>query len=83
MNDVIYERYKELACAVIQQIVDDYINLDKSDMWLMLSLEHCVMFDYVDLDYQYIYEKSIDLKKKLKEKKIKRRKKDRRRTLNG
>lgn len=63
-DDIIHEKYRELACAVIHQAVRDYLD-DKTEnadyklySWIMSSS----YFDYLDIDREYFYIKALHLK---------------------
>lgn len=70
-DKVIHERYRQLACAVIEQLINDWLDKeDASDYSLYKAMQDCDWFDYLDLDREYLYVKVLDLKKK-KRKKVK------------
>ena len=62
-DDVIHERYRELACASIEQGINDY--LDGTDtIWEFEKwVNESVMFDYLDLDRVWILERVKYLKR--------------------
>ena len=64
MEDVITEKYRELACASIAQGINDWLQDKKaSDYDLYKWLYECTWFDYLDLDREYFYVRVIRLKR--------------------
>lgn len=65
-DEVIYMRYRELACAVIKQAVDDWLKHDQSDYALYLWIMNCEYFDHLNIDREYFYVKCLKLKESKK-----------------
>lgn len=64
-DELIHEKYKELACAVIQQVVEDFLKDYKMDNYAFYKwCMECDYFDYLDLDREYFYVKVLKLKEK-------------------
>lgn len=62
-DKIIHERYRELAVAIIQRQIDDYLADEKyTDYKLYKWMMHCEWFDYLGLDAEYVYVKCISLK---------------------
>ena len=65
MDDVIHERYRELACASIVAGINEWLQDDEaSDYKLYKWLNECTWFDYLELDREYFYVKILKLKRK-------------------
>lgn len=63
MDEVIMERYRELACASILQGINDWLqDEDASDYQLYKWLNDCTWFDYLELDREYFYVKILKLR---------------------
>lgn len=64
-DDVIHTKYRELACSIILQTTEDFLN-DKfvDDYHFYKWIADCSYFDYLDLDREYFYVKVLKLKKK-------------------
>ena len=70
-DKVIHERYRQLACAVIEQLINDWLDKDgASEYALYKAMQNCDWFDYLNLDREYLYVKVLELKKQ-KRKKVK------------
>ena len=64
-DEVIYERYRELACAVIAQGINDWLHDDNATEYALYKFfKNCIFFDYLDLDREYFYAQVVKLKKK-------------------
>ena len=63
-EDIIHERYRELACASIQQGINDWLRSNKSPYVLYKWLNECDWFDFLNLDREYFYVKVLELKEK-------------------
>lgn len=64
MDDVIMDRYKELACASIIQGINDWLqDKESTDYDLYKWLNDCTWFDYLNLDREYFYVRIIRLKR--------------------
>ena len=68
-DGVIHLRYRELACASIQQGINDWLG-DKyaTDYDLYKWLQDCEWFDYLQIDRDYVFVKIIKLKRQGKKK---------------
>lgn len=65
MDNVLSERYRELACASIEQGINDWLgNKLADDYELYKWLQDCIWFDYLGLDREYFYVKVLKMKKK-------------------
>ena len=65
MEEVIYERYKELACAIIAQGINDWLKKpDATEYSLYKFINNCTMFNYLDLDREYVFTQVLKLKEK-------------------
>lgn len=66
MDDkVIHERYRELACASIQQGINDWLgSSNATDYGLYKWLQECEWFDLLGLDREYFYVRVLKLKEK-------------------
>lgn len=73
MNDIIIQRYKELACAIVEQEINDF--LKGVNVYYGTTIEQaenifynfCTTnrwFDYLDLDGEYLYVKVLKMKEK-------------------
>ena len=73
VNDVIYTRYKELACASIELAVKDFIESETmSDYSFYCWVMDCDYFNFLNIDREYFYVKCLKLKEANKNKKYKR-----------
>ena len=64
-DEVIYRRYRELACSIIAQGVNDWLrSKGKTEYSLYHWIENCPWFDYLNLDREYFYVKVLNLKEK-------------------
>ena len=61
-DEIIYMRYRELACEVIRQAVYDCLKNGQSDYVLYSWIMKCDYFDYLGLDREYFYVKCLKLK---------------------
>ena len=70
---IIHERYRELAVAIIQRQIDDYLSQgDKySDYSLYKWMMHCEWFNYLGIDPEYVYVKCVALKENHKKRRKK------------
>lgn len=59
----IHERYRELACAAIEQGINDYLCGRDEEWQLEEWVGESVMFDYLDLDRVWILERVKYLKR--------------------
>lgn len=64
MDDVIINKYRELACASIVQGINDWLSDKKATEqelydWLM----ECDWFDYLNLDREYFYVRILRMKR--------------------
>lgn len=64
MDDVIINKYRELACASIVQGINDWLSDKKATEqelydWLM----ECDWFDYLDLDREYFFVRILRMKR--------------------
>lgn len=62
-DELIYEKYHEIACAAIKQAVDDYARHNLMDdyefyKWCM----QCGYFELLDIDRERFYAKALKLK---------------------
>ena len=62
---IIHERYRELACMVIQQAIEDYVNSDiitDDDFyrWVMT----CDYFNHLRVDKERIYARAVKIKER-------------------
>lgn len=65
MDNVLSERYRELACACIEQGINDWLgNKLADDYELYKWLQDCTWFDYLGLDREYFYVKVLKMKRK-------------------
>ena len=66
-------RYKELACAVIEQAVQDFVESETmSDYSFYKWVMECDYFNFLNIDREYFYVKCLKLKERQGEKKFKR-----------
>ena len=63
-DKVIHERYRELACASIQQGINDWLQNDAEPYVLYKWLNECDWFDLLGLDREYFYARVLKLKEK-------------------
>lgn len=64
-DELIHEKYRELACSIILQTAEDFLNDGFVDEFHFYKwLNDCSYFDYLDLDREYFYVKVLNLKKK-------------------
>lgn len=63
-DKVIHDRYKELACAVIAQGINDWLHYDQNEYSLYKWMRKCPFFDYLGIDREYVYAKVLKLKEK-------------------
>lgn len=62
-DDVILQRYKELACEAVRKGVNDYLyDKEMSDYAFYTWIQNCMWFDYLDIDRDYFYVKALRLK---------------------
>lgn len=67
-DDLIHERYKELACAIVEQGINDWLRTGTDKYQLYYFLMHCPWIDYLKIDREYLYVKVLKLKKEQKRK---------------
>ena len=66
-------RYKELACAAIEQAVKDFVESETmSDYSFYRWIMECDYFNFLNIDREYFYVKCLKLKENKGEKKYKR-----------
>ena len=64
-DEVIHQRYRELACAVIAQGISDWLKEPvRRDYSLYRWMNKCPWFDYLGLDREYVYAKALKLREK-------------------
>lgn len=61
--DTIHERYRELACASLEQGINDYLDGTDSEQVFEEWTGESVMFDYLNLDRIWIVERVKYLKR--------------------
>lgn len=65
MDNVIINKYRELACASIVQGIEDWLNNDEASEYDLYEwLQECSWFDYLKIDRDYVYVKVLRLKGK-------------------
>lgn len=71
MDDTIYMRYKDLACNIIKQEIDDYLhnhhyyrglNRREADQKLYHFCTTNEWFNFIDLDGEYLYAKVLKMR---------------------
>lgn len=64
-DNLIHERYRQLACASILQAVEDFLKDKHSDEHIFYTwCNNCSYFDYLGLDREYFYVKVLKMKEK-------------------
>lgn len=64
-DNIIHERYRELATASITQGVNDWLgNKEADDYELYKWLQDCEWFDYLGLDREYFFVRILDLRRR-------------------
>lgn len=62
-DNVIHERYRELACSIIKAEAIRFINAPNyTDYSFYKWLNECVYFDYLGIDREYFYVKTLKKK---------------------
>lgn len=63
-DDVILERYRELAASAILQGINDYLNHDEeTEKELKKWMSESSLFDYLGINRDYVYRQVLKLKK--------------------
>lgn len=64
-DDVILERYRELAAAAILQGINDYLNYESEETEEELKqwMDESNLFDYLGINRDYVYRQVLKLKK--------------------
>ena len=64
-DELIQQRYRELACAVIAQGISDWLREPRTtDYSLYKWMNNCPWFDFLNLDREYFYAKVLKLREK-------------------
>ena len=64
-EELIHERYRELACAAIAQGVNDWLRVETSTEYgLYKWIQETDYFDYLGIDRDYFYVKVLKLREK-------------------
>lgn len=65
-DNLIHEKYRQLAYAIITQSVDDFLSqykhIDDYDFYRWCT--ECVYFDYLNIDREHFYLKVLKLKER-------------------
>lgn len=64
MEELIFERYRELAVHIIQRQIIDYLGSKKiTDYGFRRWLNNCTYIDYLGYDREWIYERVTEMKR--------------------
>lgn len=64
-DKVIHDNYKELACAIIEQAVTDWLGSKDSGEYAFYKwMKSCDLFDYLNLDREWFFKRVVDMKRR-------------------